>query len=261
MKSVALPCALAVVFSGAAFAGEFNYAPVSPPPDPAPYEAGRGLITLEGPTGMFMNPTSATLPQNAFTAQYCFFLPENDSNPWGHGFLLSYGATDWLEVGAIGNYVDLDGVSDPFGAGPFARIRLLKDEGWVPQVSVGGYSVFGDLPVERYGIFGAAYKRFAIDEDGFFKSIGFHGGVRETWRESPQDDIFQVYGGVEVQLPYRLYLVGEVSTRDSGAQAEVPYAFGVQWRAAGVNISVAGIQNGNLDEPGFYFGIGTQFDF
>jgi len=43
---------------------------------PAPYEAGRGLITLEGPSGMFINPTSATLPKGAYTAQYCLFFPE-----------------------------------------------------------------------------------------------------------------------------------------------------------------------------------------
>ncbi|MGI8604509.1 MAG: hypothetical protein ACR2OZ_16175 [Verrucomicrobiales bacterium] len=259
---------LSVAFSAFAFhsfAGEATSSSdkqaVAPPPEPAPYEAGRGLITLEGPTGMFINPTSATLPQGAFTAQYCFFLPENDSDPWGHGGLLAYGVTDWLEVGAIGNYISLDEGEDPIAGGPFARVRLLKDEGWIPQLSIGAYSEFGDTALERYGVFAAWYKRIPIDEDGFIKSIGFHGGLRQTWHESPVEDVFNTYSGIEIQLPFRLYLVGEVALRDHDAQAETPYAFGVQWRAAGVNISVAGIQNGNVDDPAFYFGIGTAWSF
>ncbi len=227
--------------------------------EPAPYEAGRGLITLEGPSGLFINPTSATLPQGAFTAQYCFLLPENDSNPWGHGYMLAYGVTDWAEIGLIGNYIDIDNADDPFATGPFARIRLTKDEGWMPQFSIGGYSRFGDDPLESHGIFAALYKRLPIDEDGFLKSLGFHAGVRNKWLDGP--DQFNVYGGLEVQLPYRFYLVGEVSSKDSDTQSEVPYAFGIQWRAGGVNISVAGIQDGTFDEPAFYFGIGTQLTF
>ena len=232
--------------------------PAVVPEEPPPYEAGRGLLTMEGPSGLFMNPTSATLPQGAFTAQYCFFLPENDSSPWAHGYMAAYGITDWAELGVIGLYVDQPG-SDPFATGPFARVRLLKDEGWVPQFSIGGYTRFGDDPTETKGIFGAFYKRLPIDEDGFVKSIGFHAGVRQNWLEGP--DPFHVYGGVEIQLPYRFYLVGEVASRDSDVDTEVPYSFGIQWRAGGINISVAGVQPGNLDEPGFFFGIGSQFSF
>ncbi len=247
-----------VVGAGLALGGD-KTPPVTAAAPEAPYEAGRGLITLEGPSGLFINPTSATLPAGAFTGQYCFFLPENDSDPWGHGLMLAYGVTDWLEVGAIGNYVDVSG--DPIGGGPLARIRLTKDEGWVPQISIGGYSVFGDDPVARYGAFGAFYKRIPIDENGFVKSIGIHGGLRKTWHDGAFEDVFNVYGGLEIQLPARFYLVGEVSTRDDDAQKEVPYAFGIQWRAGGINVSVAGIQDGTLDEPGFYFGIGTALNF
>lgn len=224
-----------------------------------PYEAGRGLLTTTGPTGLFINPTSATLPGGAFTAQYCFFRPENDSSPWAHGYMASYGLTDWAEIGVIGLYVSVPG-DDPFATGPFARVRLLKDEGWVPQFSVGGYSRFGDDAAESRGAFAAAYKRLPIDEKGFVKSVGFHGGLRQDWDAGgAEDDPTHVYGGLEVQLPYRFYLVGEVSTRDG--EPDMPYAFGIQWRAGGINVSLAGVQNGNLDEPGFYFGIGSQFAF
>src|SRR5687768_12635254 len=56
----------------------------SAPVEPA-YEAGRGLLTLQGPSGMFINPTSATLPQGKFTLQYCNFYPENQTEVVAHG--------------------------------------------------------------------------------------------------------------------------------------------------------------------------------
>ncbi len=256
-----LPIVLSALAACPLMAGDFTAAtPKGPTPSllDIPYEAGRGLLTTTGPTGLFINPTSATLPAGAFTAQYCFFLPENDSNPWAHGYIAAYGLTDWFELGVNGLYVDAPG-DNPFATGPFARVRLLKDEGWLPQFSIGGFSRFGDAATETFGAFGAAYKRLPINEEGFVKSLGFHGGVRQNWDPGP--DSFHVYGGLEVQLPYRFYLVGEISTRDDDVEQETPYAFGFQWRAGGINISVAGIQNGNLDDPGFFFGIGSQFTF
>lgn len=225
------------------------------------FEAGRGLITLEGPSGMFINPTSATLPRNTFTLQYCFFLPDNNSDIIGHGLMGAYGVTDWLELGATGNLIDIDGGDELSGAGPFARVRLIEPDGFVPQVSLGAYSRFSsDDPLEKVGAFAAAYSRVPLDESGFVKSLGFHYGVRNVWQDVGEDSL-NGFLGAELQLPYRLYIVGEVSTRDSDAQEEVPYAFGIQWRAAGVNISVAGIQHGNLEDPGFYFGIGYGITF
>src|SRR4051812_45337703 len=40
--------------------------------------ASRGNITLEGPSGMFLNPTSATLPQGTFASGYCAVLTNQD---------------------------------------------------------------------------------------------------------------------------------------------------------------------------------------
>lgn len=266
MKNFAIPLLAAMAILPATAGESISLASgkgpaVIPPPVEAaiPYEAGRGLLTVEGPSGLFMNPTSATLPQGAFTAQYCFFRPENDDSPWGHGYMASYGVTDWAEIGIIGLYVSVPG-DDPFATGPFARIRLTKDEGWIPQFSIGGYSRFGDAPVETRGAFAAAYKRIPINEDGFVKSVGLHGGVRQNWEVAgPEDQPFHVYGGLEIQLPLRIYVVGEISSRDE--EEETPYAFGLQWRAGGINISIAGIQDGNLEDPGLFFGIGSQFKF
>src|ERR1700730_3288869 len=60
--------------------------------------ASRGLVTSEGPSGMFLNPTSATLPQGAIDFGYCFILTAQDTDVLGHSFFLSYGVRDWLEL-------------------------------------------------------------------------------------------------------------------------------------------------------------------
>jgi hypothetical protein len=226
------------------------------------YEGGRGLITLEGPSGMFINPTSGTIPEKASTIQYCVFFPNNKSDVVGHGLMGAYGVTDELEVGLIGTYVDRDKGSSLNGGGPMIRYRITKDEKW-PQTSVGGYSKFGDNAIEKYGLFGAAYKRFPIDEEGTLKSVGIHAGIKNLWLDSslPEDSTFSGYFGGEFQFPLRLYLVGEVQTKDSDVNTHVPYAFGLQWRAHGIAISTAGIQNGNLEDPSFYFGIGYGHQF
>jgi hypothetical protein len=190
--------------------------PVAPE---AQYEGGRGLLTIEGPSGLFINPTSGTLPAHAFTAQYCFFMPNNESSPvvW-HGAMVAYGVTDWFEVGALFSAFDFDQrnfrISDLAGAGPLARVRLLKQDGFIPQVSVGGYMRFGGI--ESYSAFIALYERFEIDPNGFLRSIGLHAGLRETWVQkglTERSDAPVGYFGLEFQLPYRFYLVGEISTQ------------------------------------------------
>jgi len=228
------------------------------------YEAGRGLITLEGPSGMFINPTSATLPENAATLQYCVFFPENRTDVVGHGLMGAYGVTDELEIGGIGNYVDRNSASGLSAGGPIVRYRLLKDEEMVPQLSIGGYSRFGDDELDKYAVFVAAYKRVPVQEDGFIRSIGFHGGIRNLWVDddvNPDDTTLAGYGGGEIQMPLRVYAVGEVTTKDSDFNAHVPYAFGLQWRAPGVAMSAAGIQNGNTSDISFYYGIGLSGSF
>lgn len=227
------------------------------------YIGGRGLLTIQGPSGLFINPTSGTMPAGAFTAQYCFFLPNNDSSPvMAHGALLSYGVTDWLEIGAVGGALDIDNSSDLFSGGPLVRARLMKQDDAMPEVSVGGYAFFGDE--EKYSAFLALFKSVEISKDGVVRSVGFHAGLRETFIESPGEDQSDApvgYFGLEVELPFRFYLVGEVSTNDDDNGDDTPYAFGVQWRLGGINISTAFANPGFVDEPSFFFGIGTQLSF
>ncbi len=228
----------------------------------APYEGGRGLITLEGPSGMFINPTSATLPQGAFTAQYCLLFPNQDTDVVGHGVMMSYGVKDWLEVGLTGNLVDLNaGVDRDLAAGgPLVRIRLLKDESWWPQFSVGGYMKWGSPALNQITAFAAAYKRVPISETGPVRSLGFHAGVRESWFDAVavQSDSFTGYFGAEVQLPYRVYLVGEISTpgftRGGVRPKSNPYAWGAQWRLGGVNLSVAAMDQDGTGRVGIWSG-------
>ncbi len=229
-----------------------------------PYEAGRGLITLDGMSGMFINPTSATLPQGAWTVQYCIFSPNLDTKTLGHGFLAGIGLTDWFELGAIGNFVDPPG-SDLLGAaGPYGRLRLTQRDGWVPQISLGGYGKFGDSALQTYSANLAAYQRISLDEDGFFKALGVHAGARVNWYDAGPSDAVRAYGGLELQLPLRVYVVGEITSKDSSRDAEIPYAFGLQWRAGMINMSVAAIQSGSPGQTkslGFYYGIGGGFQF
>lgn len=261
-----LPYLAPVIAQIALFAGTSAFAgtpaPAAAPAPEAPYEGGRGLLTLEGPSGMFLNPTSATLPKGAFTAQACYLNPNLDDSVNASGAMVAYGVTDWLELGILGNYIFLDDAlgDDQSGLGPMARVRLLKDEGLVPQVSVGYYAKFGDDAVETNSGFVAAYKRFPVgDESGFVKSVGVHLGARYSSLES--EDVCVGYGGLEVQFPYRLYLVGEISSKDDDVYSEIPFAAGLQWRAGGINISISAMQDGTFEDPGFFFGIGTQLSF
>lgn len=233
------------------------------------YVGGRGLLTIEGPTGLFINPTSGTLPAGAFTAQYCFFLPNwSASDPlMAHGALISYGVTDWLEVGGLFSALDIDQGDDFISGGPMVRVRLMKQTDVLPELSIGGYFFFGDR--EEYNPFIALFKSFEISKDGFVRSVGFHAGIRERFIENgpfapDASDSPVGYFGAEVELPFRLYLVGEVSTKDDDyGDGGTPYGFGIQWRLGGINISVACVDPGFpfVDEPSLFFGIGTQLSF
>ena len=111
----------------------------------------------------------------------------------------------------------------------------------------------------------------SIDSSGFFRSIGFHAGARQIWvetedptdedTEEPEDSSAVLYLGLELEMPLRMYLVGEISTKDSDFHKEEPYSYGLQWRAAGIAMSFAAVQNGNMDDPSFYYGIGTSHAF
>ena len=299
---------------------------VTPAEAPYHYQASRGLITLEGPSGMFMNPTSATLPKGKFALNYCLFFPNQDTDVVGQGIMFSFGVMDWLEVGLIGNLTDVNadaipdqtainraakkaanaaakaaakaaaggggagaggggggapaaaggsaltgdkaGYDDEFAVGgPLLRIRLLRDQQWWPELSVGGYLRWGTNAQDAGTIFVAASKRIPIDPEGFFKSITVQSGFRETWFDQDQGvnrvrDSARGYGGVELQLPYRIYLIGEYTQKNNDFDRRQPWAAGFQCRLPGVELTCAALQDGGQHERfGIYSGIGISFGF
>jgi hypothetical protein len=266
MKAALVTATTVVLGSPAARAGQEVKEVTESVPVEVPYEGGRGLLTLQGPSGMFINPTSGTLPQGKFTLQYCNFYPNNETVVVAHGWMAAYGVTDWLEVGALANVFNVPVDRELGVGGPLVRVRLLRDREWWPQVSVGFYGKYGTEVLNQSTIFLAAYKRIPIDENGFVKSFGIHAGIRQTWFNGgfPEDDSLNIYGGGELQLPYRVYLVGEVGTKGNtpaGHDPRTPYAFGAQWRLGAVNITFAGIQTGTTEKISLFYGVGTAIPF
>ncbi len=231
--------------------------------DGGEYVGGRGLITTEGPSGMFLNPTSGTLDEGGFAAQYCLaFLhfPGGRLNV-AHGAMVSYGVTDWLEVGGVVLVLDLDDVNHNIGVGgPFFRVRLMKDESWWPELSVGAVGRYGYRAIESQSIFVAASKGFPIDIDGFFRSFRLHGGFRQQWQDSSFGEANGSIGyiGGEIELPCHLFIVAEVSNKDD-IYTRTPYSIGMQLRSPKLSCSLAGIQTGALEQISLYAGIGIDY--
>ena len=228
------------------------------------YDGGRGLITLEGVSGMFLNPTSGTLPAGSLTAQYCAAVLDKGGTEVQHTAMFSYGVTDWFEIGALGRVTDPANGPDIGGGGPLARLRLLKDESWLPELSVGGMLREGNERIDKRTVFVAASKRLPFKDNALFLlSLRGHVGFRQIWQNSRVNEANGsiVYGGLEVEFPYNVYAVGELSTRDD-VFAHYPYSFGLQWRPTQVvGLSLAGIQTGGEDQIGFYAGIGVIHQF
>ncbi len=260
-------------------------ADVTIPTDKPAYKGGRGLVTSQGMSGMFLNPTSGTLDQGQFTLQYCVMFYRNvGENSIAHGLMAAYGIFDWLEVGAYGTYIDVDVVTAPpandgFVGGPFFRIRILKDEGWLPELSVGGIWLDGDAEADIYSraeAFLAMSKRFVIDEDGILKAVRGHLGMRIIWTPeqpnigippealpmySTEANAVIAFAGLELELPYSFKLIGEISSKDD-FHNHLPWAVGVQWQPNNVlGLSLAGASSQGEDRVSIYFGIGFVLQF
>lgn len=229
--------------------------------NPDGYGGGRGNITVEGPSGMFLNPTSGTLGQGEAQAQYCVATIEvGGGKIVGHNAFAALGLTDWLEVGGIGYIVDVD-QDDFFAGAPFARIRLLRDEAWLPELSVGGILREGDDALVRRTAFVTASKLFDVDGAGPLPGIRPHGGFRQVWQD---DDVNEETGSVgyvggEILLPKHTYFVGEVSNK-ADLVPFTPYSFGIQVRhPSGFGFSLAGLETGLQGTLGVFVGIGVSY--
>lgn len=252
------------------------------------YSGGRGLITNTGPTGMFLNPTSGTMPHGSMTAQAFATvikpLPNKDQFAW-YNALASYGITDWIEIGALAQLVDRsNNVVTPTGAvqrdnqsvmagGAFFRLRVLKDEHFWPELSVGGITMEGNEILRRRTLFVAASKRFVVSEDGALRAIRIHLGGRQFWQREGSALSFTTwsflaqrasedhvgYAGGELELPRNIYLVGEVQTKETGNRY-IPWSAGIQVRhPSGFGLSIAVLQPGFQSSLTGYIGIGINF--
>jgi hypothetical protein len=225
-----------------------------------PYIGGRGLITDELATGMFLNPTSGTLRRYEFTLQYCALIFKVDHDTAvGHGAIAGFGLTDWLEIGAAGLLVDLPGDDpNPKVGGPMARVRLLKDEGWQPELSLGGIFLFGDQALEKKTVYIAASKGFKVSDTGPIRSVRAHAGFRNAWVEAGKDGHFGYVGG-EIGLPKYVNVVAEVSNKSGGVD-KIPWAAGIQVRHPdGFGFTLAAVQTGSVKALAVYVGVGINF--
>jgi hypothetical protein len=229
---------------------------------PTVVRESRGLVTSEGPSGMFMNPTTATLTQGTFAFGYCSVLTNQATDVLGNHMFVSYGVRDWLEIGVVASMINVtvDGQEFAKGdygtGGPMARVRLRRDIGALPEISVGAYAKLGTDALDSKNIFIGASKTLPIDEKGFVKTITLQGGFRESWIEAPDRNTNRFYGGVEVQLPYNLYLIGEVTQFSHRKDEFMPWAAGIQWRGKRLGLTAAIVQSGDDDPPSIYLGIG-----
>jgi hypothetical protein len=247
--------------ASATYDSKDSTSPVVEIPTTAVVRESRGNITLEGPSGMFLNPTSATLPQGLWGAGFCAVLTNQDTDILGYSMYASYGVRDWLELGVVANMFDFAHKGEvPAGTygtgGPMARVRLVRDRGSWPEISLGAYAKMGTDKFDSKNVFIAASKTVPIDEKGFMKTITFQGGFRESWLEAPDRNINRFYGGLEVQLPCNFYVVGEVSQFARRKDEFTPWAAGIQWRGKRFGLSAAIVQSGDDDPPSIYLGIG-----
>lgn len=248
------------------------------------YIGGRGLITASGPTGMFLNPTSGTLAKGGIAAQVfgstikpISDLPTGGQDQFAYfNGLLGYGVTDWLEVGGLIQVVDRSNSTDQqtvAAGGGYARVRLLKDQGFLPEVSVGGMFFEGNEMLDRRTLFTALSKRLAISDTGFLRGIRLHVGGRYYWQKDGSELGFKNwralaqrgdsaavgYLGTELELPKYLFLVAEIQSRETGDQQQ-PFAVGLQFRhPEGFGLSVAMLRPGLQEGMTAYIGIGINF--
>lgn len=252
--------------------------------DDGPYNGGRGLITVSGPTGMFLNPTSGTLRRGTITAQVfgtvikpISALPNVGKDQFGYyNGLASYGVTDWLEVGGLAQLADRSNNNDQqsvMAGGGFARVRVLKDQGWFPEISFGGMFFEGNEILDRRSLFLATSKRVAISDNGPIRGFRLHLGGRHFWQKDRTELTFRNwqalrqrgdedtvgYAGGELELPRNLFFVSEIQTKETGDQ-RVPFSVGLQLRHPdGFGLSVALLRPGLQEGMTAYIGIGINF--
>lgn len=230
---------------------------------PPNYTGGLGLITTLGPTGLFQNATSGIVPKYAFSIESCMAFRQNNGDHFqSNGVLLTYGVTGWLEVGGFGLFAHgLDaavvGDSSLQMGQVHARVRLLRDEGAMPEVTVGGIVGVGDDALAQDSLFLSASKGFELSQGDVMRSIRFHAGFRQTWPELG-DNITTAFGGVELEVIRNLFLIGEINTNDDSYQ-HTQWSAGLQYRSNAFGFSASVLQDPYESNETIYVGIGVSY--
>ena len=230
---------------------------------PPVYVGGLGNVTSFGLTGLFQNPTSGILPEGALLLQDCFGLNESGGDHFqSNGLLLSYGVNDWLEVGgffasAFGLNPATVGDSDFYAGQVQARVRVLRDEGILPEVSVAGVAGFGDDLISKHSMLLMASKGVDLSGGDFMRSARLHGGVRHDWT-GVGNEITTAFVGLEVEAFRNIFLIGDVNTKDD-SYIKTPWSAGVQYRNNGFGLSLAVVQDGTRTGETYFIGIGVSY--
>ena len=237
----------------------------------------QGLLSLQGSRGLLVNPTSGTLGQGQATVQYGVVSADQtapNSDVTAHMLLGSYGVTDWLELGVTHSSFEVRDLGEIQSVtGPTARVRVLEEDHWRPEVSVGGVYFDGDSTSDvfsRQEVYLAASKRFAFGEpgDGLVDAFRLHGGLRQIWRSDAPAAVIDTRGlvgyvGGELHLPYDVSLIAEVNTQEDVLGPRTPWGYGVQWKPGGGVIGLSGgqVQSGSFSRPANYIGIAASWSF
>ncbi len=234
----------------------------------------RGVITINGLPGMFINPTSGTLPKGEISVQACISDIDwvGDDSYW-KGLLVGYGFSDRFELAF--SHTGFDNRTDDKAvdaSGPAMRYRFLDEDisGW--EGSVGVFWRPGTKYVAKRGgnlAFSRKIGKVAIDREirlhlggKTFKQDGSWTGkwLGNLNSSLAKDTATLVYGGIEVQLKGNFSLISEISSK-GGFYTKTPWAFGAQYKkAGGFGCSLGLVQPGYSKNPGLFFGIGLNFD-
>ena len=223
---------------------------------------GASPVTVEGPRGMFINPTSETLKEGDFAGSVCGAAIAGDSNyTTTYGQSLSYGVSESIEFGGVGLYMSGDPDQEVEAFGPQLKVRVLEEQDVLPELSLGGYMYFGDNVAEYNAAFMALAKRFVIADKGIVRAVTTHVGLRGAWfdNDAINDNALIGYAGLEIGLPKHLALIGEISTKDD-LYNKMPWSFGIQAKHPdGIALSLAAVQPGFANEPAVFIGVGINF--
>lgn len=220
-------------------------------------QAEGGNITLEMPTGMFINPTAEVPPAGTLTPQACWLNQDLKSGTLnGYVAFVSYTFATKTEIGPSFKYVDPPAGDSLTAPGGFVRQLLLDERGMVPALAVGAtFLEDSDDKLTRRSAFASISK--TITPEGAAMPVHIHVGGK--WVKVPGDDDASVYGGVDIDVTNSLKLVAETAGKTFG-DTEVPFAIGIQYSfQEKLGISLAAINAGGAENVGIYFGIGYPF--